>query len=83
MAALLDRPDSEKGLKDAGELLRLLKRGVDPKTACDILTAATTGPLERIPDYVDTVLRFIAEKSGANSARIRRSTRGQQRCDDR
>ena len=68
MAALLDRPDSEKGLKDAGELLRLLKRGVDPSTACTILSTATAGPLDLIPDYVETAFRLIAEKSGANKA---------------
>lgn len=68
MAALLDRPDSEKGLKDAGELLRLLKRGVDPGVATGVLAAATAGPLERIPDYVDTAFRLIAEKGGANKA---------------
>ena len=68
MAALLDRPDSEKGMKDAGELLRLLKRGVDPSTACTILTTATAGPLDLIPDYVETAFRLIAEKSGANKA---------------
>ena len=68
MAALLDRPDSEKGMKDAGELLRLLKRGVDPSTACTILTSATAAPLDLIPDYVETAFRLIAEMSGANKA---------------
>lgn len=66
MAALLDRPDSEKGGKDAGELLRLLKRGVDPSGACAILAAATAGPLDVLLGYVETAFRFIAEKSGAN-----------------
>ena len=68
MAALLDGPDSEKGMKDAGELLRLLNRGVDPSTACTILTTATAGPLDLIPDYVETAFRLIAEKSGTNKA---------------
>jgi len=68
LAALLDRPDSEKGSKDAGELLRLLKRGVDPAGACAILAAATAGPLELLPGYVETAFRFIAEKSRANKA---------------
>ena len=68
MAALLDRPDSEKGMKDAGELLRLLKRGVDPSTACTILTSAAAAPLDLIPDYVETAFRLIAEMSGANKA---------------
>jgi hypothetical protein len=68
MAALLDRPDSEKGEKDANELHRLLKRGVDSVIACTILSAATAGHLEVIPDYVETVFRLIAEKSDANKA---------------
>ncbi len=71
IAALLDRPDSEKGLKDAGELLRLIKRGVDPGTACAILAAATAGPLEPIGDYIESAFRLIAEKSGANKAERR------------
>lgn len=68
MAALLDRPESEKGTKDAGELLRLIKRGVNATIACIILTAATAGPVELIPGYIDTTFRLIAEKSGANKA---------------
>lgn len=68
MAALLDRPNSEEGLKDAGELLRLLTRGVDAKRACAILVEATAGPVSRIPGFVETVFLQITDKSGANKA---------------
>lgn len=71
MAALLDRPDSEKGVKDASELLRLILRGVDASGACAILVSATAGPLELIPGYVETAFRYIAEKGGANKAQRR------------
>lgn len=68
LAALLDRPDSIKGEKDASELLRLIKRGVDVSRACAILVEATAGPIDLIPDYVERAFHLIAEKSGANKA---------------
>lgn len=68
MAALLDRPDSVKGEKDANELLRLLRRGVSPNIACAILATATAGQIENIPGHVETVFRLIAERSDANKA---------------
>jgi hypothetical protein len=68
MAALLDRPDTVKGEKDAGELLRLLKRGVDPNIACQILVAATAGDRDLISEHVETAMRLVAERSGANKA---------------
>ncbi|MGD8195250.1 nucleotidyl transferase AbiEii/AbiGii toxin family protein [Herbiconiux sp. P18] len=68
LAAILDRPDSLKGQKDAGELLRLIKRGVDARSACDVLVDATAGPIEDVPEYIERAFLLIAEKSGANKA---------------
>jgi hypothetical protein len=68
LAALLDRPDTEKGEKDAGELLRLLRLGVDPRKACMILATATAAPLDVLPGYVERGFRLIAERSRANKA---------------
>lgn len=75
LAALLDRPDSEKGFKDAREVLRLLELGVDPAHAASILATATAGPIDKLPEYVETAFTLLGPRSGANKAqreRIRR-----------
>jgi hypothetical protein len=66
LAALLDRPDTEKGEKDARELLRLIESGVDAESAVSILIAATERDRELIPDLLERAFRLIAERSGAN-----------------
>ncbi|GGF15486.1 hypothetical protein [Subtercola lobariae] len=71
LAAVLDRPETEKGAKDAGELLRLLEKGVDAAAACAILVEATAVDPDALPEYVDTGFRHIAERSGANKAERR------------
>lgn len=75
LAALLDRPDSEKGLKDAREILRLLELGVDPAQAAAILASATARPVDELPDHIATAFTLLGPRSGANKAqreRIRR-----------
>lgn len=67
-AALLDRPDSEKGFKDAREILRLLEQGVDAKQAARILADASAGPREDLPDHVMTAFTLLGPRSGANKA---------------
>ncbi len=67
-AALLDRPDTEKGFKDAREILRLLEKGVDPSTACAILAAATAGGVQELPGYVEAVFTLLGPRAGANKA---------------
>ncbi|REJ08038.1 hypothetical protein DY023_01880 [Microbacterium bovistercoris] len=59
LAALLDRPHSEKGAKDARELLALLKKGVDAEVALRILAEATAGSVADIPQYVVEMFRLI------------------------
>ncbi|MDP3972448.1 MAG: hypothetical protein Q8P61_06030 [Candidatus Nanopelagicales bacterium] len=66
MAALLDRPDSQKGAKDADELLRLLRREPDAHKACAILVEAAAVPPANIPDLVRAAFLLVAEKSTAN-----------------
>ncbi|WP_345802963.1 hypothetical protein AAIB33_07745 [Microbacterium sp. AZCO] len=61
LAALLDRFRSEKGTKDAREILALLKEGVDPALALRILAEATAGPTTDIPGYVDEMFRLIPQ----------------------
>jgi hypothetical protein len=50
MAALLDRHFSEKGQKDAREILALLKLdGVDPALAAEVLDRASTVNIQELP----------------------------------
>lgn len=66
MAALLDRPDSEKGFKDARELLRLLENGVNPREACRILAAASAASPDDLAGLVNTAFELLGPRSGAN-----------------
>lgn len=61
LAALLDRPHSEKGAKDARELLSLLKEGVNPAGALRILSEATAGDPRMIPEYVREMFELIRQ----------------------
>lgn len=61
LAALFDRFRSEKGIKDAREILALLKEGVDPTLALPILAEASAGPPADIPGYVDELFRLIPQ----------------------
>lgn len=63
IAALLDRPDSEKGFKDAREILLLLEQGVDATVAAEILVAATAGPNEDLPDYIETTFALLGPRT--------------------
>src|SRR5690606_39141809 len=63
LAALLDRSHSEKGAKDAREMVALLKEGVDPDVALGILAEATAGTPEAIPGYVDEMFILIPRLS--------------------
>lgn len=68
MAALLDRPDTEKGFKDAREILRLLEKGVDPGVACAILVAATAGPVEDLAGHIATTFELIGPRAHPNKS---------------
>jgi len=62
-AALLDRPDTEKGFKDAREIVRLLEAGVDAPTACRVLADATAGNRAELPNHVATVFDLIGPRA--------------------
>ncbi|RIJ10229.1 nucleotidyl transferase AbiEii/AbiGii toxin family protein [Clavibacter nebraskensis] len=72
MAALLDRPDSEKGAKDARELVRLIEFGGDPATVIRILLEATAGDPAAIPDQVARAFALLADRVGFNKAQRKR-----------
>lgn len=67
-AALLDRPNSEKGFKDAREILRLLEKGVDAAVACEILVAATAGPVDELAPYIETIFELLGPRAKPNKA---------------
>lgn len=68
MAALLDRPSTEKGSKDAREILRLLEQGVDAYKACAILSTASSLPIELLPEKVATAFDLLVPRAGANKS---------------
>lgn len=81
-AALLDRPDSEKGFKDAREIARLLERGVDASMATAILVAATAGPVDALQGHVGATFDLLAKRAGLNKEQRRRFDRMRREWDD-
>lgn len=60
MAALLDRHFSEKGQKDAREILALLKlEGVDPVVAAEVLDRASTVHIQELPATIGEAFDLI------------------------
>jgi hypothetical protein len=60
IAALLDRHFSEKGQKDAREILALLKlEGVDPVVAAEVLDRASTVDIEELPAMIGEAFDLI------------------------
>ena len=62
MAALLDRHFSEKGQKDAREILALLKQdGADPALAAEILDRASAVAINDLPTMISEAFDLIAQ----------------------
>jgi hypothetical protein len=60
MAALLDRHFSEKGQKDAREILALLKlEGVEPMVAAEVLHRASTVSIQELPVMIREAFDLI------------------------
>lgn len=59
IAALLDRPNTVKGRKDAGEVLALLKESPDVAVAVEILMKASTLPISEIPEVVALAFELL------------------------
>jgi hypothetical protein len=66
LAALLDRPDSEKGEKDAREIVRLIDSGADGSEVVRILLDTTTGDRDLIPDHVRTAFQLLPDRARLN-----------------
>lgn len=75
MAALLDRADTEKGAKDAREILALLEEGIDPQRAIQVLIDATAGPVSAVPGHTSDAFDRLAERGGDRGGRPNKSRR--------
>lgn len=71
VAALLDRPDTEKGEKDAREIDRLLRNGADPIKTIAVLLAATGGDPGLIPGYIEQAFDLLPTLASVNKQRRR------------
>ena len=75
-AAILDRPDTEKGEKDARASDRLLANGADPVKTIAVLIDATGGDPEQIPGYVERVFELVPTLAAVNKQRRRDLAQG-------
>lgn len=66
LAALLDRPDTEKGVKDAREIVALLKDGATAPGTVEVLYAATGGPKEDVVGYVAQAFELLPDRAQLN-----------------
>jgi len=71
-AALLDRPDSEKGAKDAREIVRLIEKGVDPVQATAIALSASAAPIGDLRSQIQHVFHLLKSRAGMNKEQRRR-----------
>lgn len=65
-AALLDRPDTEKGEKDAREIVSLLRLGATSEGTVGVLFEATGGLRSDIPDHVKKVFELLPDRARLN-----------------
>lgn len=72
IAALIDRHATEKGRKDARELVALIDSGGDSTGVVEVLLASTGGPKADIPGYVRTTFELLPKLAGLNQKDRRR-----------
>lgn len=72
IAALIDRHATEKGRKDARELVALIDKGGEASKTVEVLMAATGGPKAEIPGYVATTFELLPKLAGLNQTDRRR-----------
>lgn len=70
-AALLDRPDTEKGEKDAREVDRLLASGADAAETIAVLIDATAGDPDAIPGLINDLFAQLPDLARVNKKRRR------------
>lgn len=72
VAALLDRHATEKGRKDARELVALIDSGGTAAGVVEVLLASTGGPVTDIPDHIRTTFELLPKLAGLNQKDRRR-----------
>ena len=71
-AALLDRPDSEKGAKDAREVFALLDKNPNESDAIAIFIDAATLQPHEIPSLVEEIFLLLPDRVTANKEQRRK-----------
>ena len=72
IAALLDRHATEKGRKDARELVALIDSGGTAAGVIEALLSSTGGPIDDIPGHVRTTFELLPKLAGLNQKDRRR-----------
>ncbi|KZE89224.1 nucleotidyl transferase AbiEii/AbiGii toxin family protein [Microbacterium sp. TNHR37B] len=72
VAALLDRHATEKGRKDARELVALIDSGGTAAGVIEVLLASCGGPAGDVPDHVRTTFELLPKLAGLNQKDRRR-----------
>lgn len=67
-AAVLDRPDSEKGSKDAREIVALIQKGVDPEQCIGIMFEASSSEPEKVLAQLVKIFELVPDLAKANKA---------------
>ena len=67
-AAVLDRPDSEKGSKDAREIVALIQKGVDPKRCIEVMFEASSSEPEQVLANLSRIFELVPDLAKANKA---------------
>lgn len=72
IAALIDRHATEKGRKDARELVALIDSGGTAAGVIEVLLSATGGPVADIPDHMRTTFELLPKLAALNQKDRRR-----------
>lgn len=72
IAALIDRHATEKGRKDARELVGLIDEGGDAMRVVEVLVASTGGPKDDIVGHIRVLFELIPKLAGLNQKDRRR-----------
>ena len=72
IAALLDRHATEKGRKDARELVALIDSGGTAAGVIEVLLSSTGGPVDDIPGHMRTTFELLPKLAGLDQKDRRR-----------
>jgi hypothetical protein len=72
LAALIDRHSTEKGKKDARELVALIDQGGEARGVIEVLIAASDAPMQNVVEYVQEMFELLPKLAGLNQKDRRR-----------